>query len=273
MGYFRLMDSRILGKKVNGQKVKPMHLKVVQDTGIDVKPDTHITVTNLNKGGKHFFNTSSYDITFKVDIILKKDERWETGHIKLKNRTNYGTRTEWNGGQVRSFLKEFIKQGIPVYVGTEALDIPKGRYLITSNSSRKQTYKDYSVWTLEFTTYNELKRTTFKDYNRATNLAIRKRKYLKLASTPPMMLKKCDIKNLQYKKKNRCCYYLNYTLQKKGCLSLKWFNLMKKNKTSEIYNDGTKAGVKLFQKKYQKKFNLKVNGVLDTKTRNALCSI
>ena len=36
------------------------------------------------------------------------------------------------------------------------------------------------------------------------------------------------------------------------------------------YGKYTKAAVKAFQKKYKKTYNLKVNGVMDTKTLNAI---
>ena len=44
----------------------------------------------------------------------------------------------------------------PLYLVSDAVDIQNGKYIITNNPSRKQDYREYTVWTLELATYDEL---------------------------------------------------------------------------------------------------------------------
>ena len=44
----------------------------------------------------------------------------------------------------------------PLYIVSEAIDVPNGTYIISNNPTRKQDFKQHTVWTLEFTTFNPL---------------------------------------------------------------------------------------------------------------------
>ena len=239
-----------------------MPLKIVQDKGIEVIPDVNITVTDLNKDSsknllyKHFFNQGYGGITFKIEIIIHKTER--------------------HGGELGPYKKDVLSNIIanmtPVMVITDAIDIPDGAYIIKDNSSRKQDFKEYTVWNLEFMTYNALKSVKYandnkeiqkalKNYQKAKKKAAAKAK----ASAINSKLSKCKLKDLKYSKKKKttkCVKYMQQVLQKKGYL--------KKNQVDGWFGATTKNALKKFQKKYKKKYKLKVDGKVDKNTLKAL---
>ena len=117
-------------------------LKVVQSSGVEVTPRVNINVTDLNKKGsvlyKHFYNNTGHnDITFKVDVIIKRNERWKCALYTMYKGKSINDIKSW---AVTTVLKEWIRNSVPLYIVSSAIDIPDGNYVITGNPTRKQTY-------------------------------------------------------------------------------------------------------------------------------------
>ena len=234
----------------------PISLKVVQGNGVDVTPDLNITVNNLNGGNKHFLNNGYGGISFKIDVIINKNDKFGNSSVTDK-------------------LHEWITTMTPLYVVTEAIDIKNGRYIISKNSNRKQSYKDNTVWTLEFIEFKGTNITKFKNNNKYVNKAKKKyekakkkakNKNAKSNNTNKKKLKKCKLANLKYGlKKSNCVKYMQKVLYKKGYL--------KKKQVDGWFGPVTKTALKKFQKKYKKKYKLKVNGKVDKATLKELISV
>ena len=267
----------------------PMNLKVIQGTGVEVIPDLNINVNSLNNGNKYFLNNGYGGITFKIDVIINKNDIFTTYRsesIPLTFSITNGVGSYLGGGvqisQIRTSvidkLHEWITTMTPVYVVTDAIDIPNGRYIISKNSSRKQTYRENTVWTLEFTEFKGINITKYKNDNKYVdkakkNYAKAKAKAKKAQSKKAKAnnanknkLKKCKLANLKYGlKKSNCVKYMQTVLYKKGYLTKKqvdgWFGTITKN------------ALKKFQKKYQKKYKLKINGKVDKATLKALINV
>ncbi|WP_292748138.1 hypothetical protein, partial [Methanobrevibacter sp.] len=52
----------------------PMALKVIQNNGVGVTPDLKIIVNDLNEGNKQFLNNGYGGISFKIDVIINKND-------------------------------------------------------------------------------------------------------------------------------------------------------------------------------------------------------
>lgn len=266
MSFFSVIDARAIG-----MGAKPINLKVVQGNGVGVTPDIDIVVNRLNKGDKHFHNNGYGGITFKIDVIIHKDEL--TGNDVNITQKNW----KYDNGKVLDYLHNWITNMTPVYVVTEAIDVPNGQYIITKNSDRKQTFREYTVWTLEFTQFKGLNIVKFKNdnsfinkakknYAKAKAKARKQSKKAKANNSNKNKLKKCKTSNLKYGvKKSNCVKYMQKVLYKKGYLTKKqidgWFGPVTKN------------ALKKFQKKYKKKYKLKVTGKVDKSTLKALIDV
>ena len=232
-------------------------LKVIRDSDIDTVPSLAINVSDLANGFKHFINNGSKGVTFKVSVIFHRDD--EFNGIKDTASESF---------KVVEALDKWIRDMTIILVQTKAINIPNGQYIITSNSSRKQTYNEYTVWDLEFTTYTPLNVVKYANDNSAVKKAIAKAKKAnkkKPKNPNKAKLKKCNYKTLKYSKKKKVVKCVKY-LQK----------ILKKNKKYSGKIDGwfgkdTKTAVKNFQKKYKKKYKLKVTGKVDKATWKALC--
>ena len=273
--------------------VNPITLRVVQDSGVDLSPDVDIQVNDLASGRKHFQNNSGKGDKFKVDVIIKEDDgvtgektvvetqMWEdvdigSGLMNIIWNENKHYSSSWS---VISVLDSWIKDMTPLNVVTRALDVPNGLYIITGNSSRKQTHSKRTVWSLEFTKFETFVHSSFsatntgvtkalKNYNNALakkkKAAEEKKKKEALAKKKKTaaykFATKCDWKKVKYTKKKKvseCVKYLQQILNNKnGCKLTKdgW------------YGDTTKAQVKKFQTNNKKKYNLKPTGNLDLNT-------
>lgn len=278
----------------------PMNLKVIQGNGIEVTPDLNIVVNNLNGGYKHFLNNGYGGITFKIDVIINKNDLFtspRTEKIPMGYYTRNGM-TVYGGGGTKYYnirtpviekLHEWITTMTPVYVVTDAIDVPNGRYIITKNSNRKQSYRDNTVWTLEFTEFNGIDISKYENDNKYVNKAKKnyanakakakakskaksskksksKNKKAKANNTNKNKLKKCKLANLKYGlKKSNCVKYMQTVLYKKGYLT--------KKQVDGWFGPVTKNALKKFQKKYKKKYKLKVNGKVDKATLKALINV
>ena len=151
-------------------------------------PSVDITVSNLNGNSKHFLNNSHTGGSFKIKVIIHRNE-------------GVSGVTEYDGNKkLVDVLDYIIRNMIPVNVHTSAIDIDnRGLYIITSNPSRKQTYKDYTVWDLTFTSYTPLNLFKYVNDNTAILNAIKKfkKKSTKSASTNKSKLSKCNYKKLK----------------------------------------------------------------------------
>lgn len=248
-------------------------LKVVQSSGVEVTPRVNINVTDLNKKGsvlyKHFYNNTGHnDITFKVDVIIKRNERWKCALYTMYKGKSINDIKSW---AVTTVLKEWIRNSVPLYIVSSAIDIPDGNYVITGNPTRKQTYDGTTTWTLEFTTFDPLNLAVYKNNNVAIKKALAKQKNAKSNSSKNAKFKKCKLSALKYSKKKKtvtCVKYMQAILYKKGCLKTK-------SQIDGWYGKVTAGAVTQFQKKYKKKYKLKVTSgtKVDKATFNAMCKV
>ena len=279
MSFFTIISAEEISYGSN-----PMKLKVVQGSGVEVNPDLEINVTNLNNGNRHFLNNGYGGINFKIDVIIKKDEvfpspRTKSNPIVFKMVNNMGvytgggTSVYYENTPIIDKLHEWIISMTPLYVVTDAIDIPNGRYIIKNNSTRKQSYNDYTVWNLEFAEFKGLNITKYANNNKYVNKA--KKNYAKAKkkarkananATLKNKLKKCKVSDLKYgAKKSKCVKYMQKVLYKKGFL--------KKKEITTNFDKKTKSALKQFQKKYKKKYKLTANGKVDKATLKALINV
>ena len=240
MVYFWIEDSRLLQytdefiKNYDGEDVQTIlteqvfiPLRVIRSNGFDVTPDYNVVVTDLNKGSdgfiyKKFYNKGFGGISFKINILLKRDETWHSS--VYRQYKGYDT-DEHN---VLTVLKEIMRTMTPVKVVTDAIDIPNGNYIITKNPSRKQTTDNSTVWELEFTTYRPLSQVAYKNDNTRVKKAIKsatakkvavKKTTAKKKTTKASKFSKCKLKVLVYSKKkktNDCVKQMQTILKNKG---------------------------------------------------------
>lgn len=190
-----------------------MDLNVIQDNGIGVTPDLKIIVNDLNEGNKQFLNNGYGGISFKINVIINKNDMFGNTPVLEK-------------------LHQWITTMTPLYVVTEAIDIKNDRYIISKNSDRKQTYRNNTVWSLEFVQFKGINITKYKNNNTYVNKA--KKNYAKAKkkakaskkskanSANKNKLKKCKLSNLKYGlKKSNCVKYMQKVLKQKGYLTKK----------------------------------------------------
>lgn len=294
-------------KKYLTYTVSAISLKVVQNNGVEVNPDVNITVNELNNGYKQFVNNSGDSDTFKVNVIIKHDEcitgeiherikydayeidsnsvinmtgvdLSELEYLDMEKDAEDSLFEDYQDFPVITVLDYWIKNAEPLYVITEAIGVPNGYYIIKENGSRKQSYRDYTVWTLEFMKYKQLKLSTFKSTTKGITKAIKKLNSKKTKATAKAkaktkqatgyktQLKKCNYKVLKYSKKKKtvkCVKIMQQLLYHYGCLD-------KKSYIDGWYGKVTVEAVKKFQKKYKAKYKLKVNGKVGKSTWKAL---
>ena len=218
-----------------------LRLRVLRDTGVNVHPDVEIKVNMLNtdENGdkfKQFFNTGDGGVVFNIDVLIK-------------------TTDTINNISVLEYINNLYVNMLPVSVVTDAIDIPDGTYLITSNKDRNQTREGSTVWSLEFTKYNPLKVIRYKNSNQNVLNAIKEAK----EQLYNRRLSKCNYKTIVYSKKKKivnCVLYMEKILYKKGFIAKKHVN--------GWFDKNTKKAVKKYQKAYNKKH--KVTNTIQTNT-------
>ena len=259
----------------------PLRLRVIQTDGIKVTPDDQIKVTNLKRGKnntlyKHFLNTGDGGITFKINVMIHKDEVWDELLVDDDGLevVKYPLVTD--------ILRRWYTGMTVLNVVTDFIDIPDGNYVITKNPSRSQSNIEYTVWELEFTTYRAVNTVRYANNNSAVTNAIAKakkanakkntkaaaKKTTKSASSSNSKLAKCALSQLKYSKKQKtvtCVKYMQTVLYKKGYLT--------KRQIDGWYGPKTVNAVKKFQKRYKKTYNLKVTVKIDNNTKNAMCKV
>ena len=91
MGFFRICPRE---PKYNSYIFEDIDLKVIQNKGVDITPDFDVQVTDLNKGYKHFKTYSGKGTSFKISVIIGKDETLQgykvtgTGSREIKEVIN-----------------------------------------------------------------------------------------------------------------------------------------------------------------------------------------
>lgn len=263
-----------------------LRLRVVQDSGVDATPDIDIQVNDLASGRKHFQNNSGKGDSFKIDVLIKDTDVVQySQHSADPVYTSSGealinyfwVQSDLKSEPLWTVLDYFARNLTPLNVLTQAVDVPDGLYVITDNSSRKQDYDGMTIWTLEFTKYEEINTTTFLTTTAGAKKAIKKYEAAKAKKdakkkqkttaksklTTTQKLKKCKLSNLKYSKKKKvvtCVKYLQKVLNKK----------IKSNLVIDgWYGDSTKKAVRKFQTN-NKKYSLKTNGNVDQNTLNCL---
>lgn len=263
----------ICSPKIAEQTNQAIPLKVIQSRGIEVTPDINIEVTDLisdkkDKIYKNFYNRGSGGITFTIQVIIEKTQ----------SQSNVYATSEYypNDMKVLNWLDYYIRNMAPVYIVTDAIDIKNGTYIITKNSKRTQSYKNYTVWDLEFTSFIGVNSVKFNAVNNAIKTVIKKskkksstaKKTKSSTTTKKSKLSKCKVSQLKYSGKKvtnvKCVKYLQEVLYKK-------YGLLTKKQVDGWYGPKTMNAVKKFQKKYKKKYKLKVTGKIDKTTLKALC--
>ena len=280
--------------------VGPIKLSVISTNGIAVTPDVKITVNDLNSGEKRFINNSGKGDKFKVNVIISRDATVQ-GVMSTKQEMQYGYyhgMYGWYGGgtiihhkqiRITDALEYWIKNMNVFLVTTRAIDVPNGKYIITSNPSRKQNYENYTVWELEFTKFFEgipIKATWDDTYankavetykNKKAKKAKATKDKAKKSESNVSKLKKCkvgkgsEIKYSKTKKVTECVKLMQWVLKKKGYYDKAvsgWFDdyTLKCVKNFQTdYNKKKKKG------KYTKKDLLRTDGKVDKYVLAALC--
>ena len=175
-------------------------------------------------------------------------------------------------------LHEWMTTMTPLSVVTQAIDIKNDKYIISKNSSRKQSFRDNTVWSLEFIEFKGINIAKFKNNNLYVNKAKKNYKKAKTKakkkaskksksnSTTKNKLKKCKVSHLKYgAKKSNCVKYMQKVLNKKGYLT--------KKQIDGNFGSKTTDAIKKFQKKYKKKYKLKETGKVDKATLKALIDV
>ena len=276
MPYLKIHSRDWVTNYTNAEKY-PLKLRVIQTEGVQVTPDENIKVSQLKRWKnniryKHFLNTGDGGITFKVKVMIHKEDKWSirlfdsAGNIVL------------DVPKVTTILKKFYTEMTVLSIVTDFIDVPNGNYIITKNPSRVQSTDNYTQWELEFTTYRAVNTVKYANNNSAVTNAIAQakkakttssktstKKTTKSASAKNTQLAKCALSKLKYSKKKKvvlCVKYLQSALYKKG---------MYTRQIDGWYGPKTVEAVKKFQKKYKKTYNLKVTGKVDKNTLNAMC--
>jgi len=266
----------------------PMPLRVVQSKGVEVKPDVDVNITDLstdvnNRKYKQFVNTGNGGITFKIDVIIHKNDTWGIAKSYTKEKVHQYVREYWgikypNREYVTYWLRWFYNTVRPLYIVTDAIDVPNGMYVMTDNPTRRQDFREYVVWTLEFATYFPL--TSYK-YDVLSSL----NKYASNTVTSSVNTgwRNCTMDNFVYYPKfdqnkpkitTKCTRWLQQTLYENGYLKQNGetnpFNPKYKAYTG-WYGPDTYNAVKKFQEKYKKFYpTMRVTGKMDKITQEAM---
>ena len=240
--FFSIIDTKLKGLTYLDENnavmtSKPLVLKVL--LGVEASPNFQLKTTELSNGESTFNNLLRKDDSFKIKVIINEKDEWNSNVVSKGNITQ---------GKVIEVLDYWMRHTIPVYVVTEAIDIPDGEYLIKGNPSRKQEYRKYTVWDLEFIRYYGNNKINWNFQNKISNKAITdykkaKQKQAKQMAVYTAKLKKCKRATLKYYKTKKvvtCVKYLQWILKKKGFYS---------STIDGWYGPTTLEAVKKYQKK------------------------
>ena len=275
MAYFQLhVRDWLVANSELEELYLPLH--VIQSKGFEVEPLVDVKMTDLvrstsdNRAYKHFLNKGDGGITFKISVIIGRNDRWritvndEIGQQVLRNP------------RVTDVLAKIYGEMRICSIQTDAIDIPNGLYVLSKNGKRVQDYEDYSVWDLEFTTFYPLQSYRYQNTNSIVLKAIADANAKRLAEIEAAKypnkatqdkLKKCDYTKLKYSAKqtnDSCIKYMQTILKQQGLYS---------DNIDGWWGSLTTEAVKKFQTKYKSKYGLSATGKMDKKTFDALCVV
>lgn len=280
-------------------------LKVLVSGNVEFTPDFKTNITKLQNAqsvlNRHYGDADS----FTIKVIIGKDDVVD-GHVHKEYYNTFPDNIINMTGLPDSVIEDFkqqytsvpyeiidyhdnlplitllnywIKGGFIFNVVTEAMDVPNGLYVITSNPSRVQDHKNYTIWELEFTKWtgntavdwnfsNVRVNKAKKTYNQKKKAAAKSK--AKQSTSVKTKLKKCDPKKIYYTKNKRvtdCTKYMQEILDKKG-----FYGKTNVNQVDGWYGPSTLKAVKAFKKKYKKKYGFNLNGTIGDKMIKALCT-
>ena len=296
MGFFSIRPRN--GKYGRYSKIPYIPLRVIQNNnGVELNPDFDVQQTDLNNGYKHFKVENGKANSFKVSVIIHRDDEVSTVYTPKKKtvpkdvqlvltdrviHTDFGDAdvlTGYDYGpydkdmKVRSLLNAFMRTLTPLVVVSNIMGVSKNNlYVITENKARTQEYRDYTVWDLTFTQYVEVKYGKFKGSSKGVQKALKalkkknKSKSNKVSTATKLrkQLKKCKPSVLVYSKKKKTVACVK-TLQK----------YLNERLGTKLVADGwfgkeTKKAVIKYQNKFSKSYGLKPTGKVNTKTYNVM---
>ncbi len=278
--FFSVIDTRLRTYTIDGETFenKPLVLDVIMDGGVDYSPNVKIKTTELSNGQSVFKGMKRTDDSFKIKIIINRVYNYDTREFEDVSWLGGSDVTTKTSGTVAQMLDYWIRNALPVYVVTEAMDVPDGEYLIVDNPSRNQEYLNSTVWELEFKKYagnnrlkwnfqNNVSDKALKQYEKAKAAKAKaaKKSQVKTKASDESQLRKCKRSSLVYSKKKKsveCVKTMQKILKKQGFYKSTidgWFNKLTKN------------AVIGYQEKYKKKYSLKVTGKVDQYTYENLC--
>lgn len=251
----------------------PIH--IIQSGGVDAQRDFDVKITDLNTDirnnkYKHFHNTGDGGVNFKVDVIIDPNESWGYGLRGGSEFVYSGVRYPARA-RVPVWLNFWFVNMTPLYVVSDALDVPNGQYILSGNPKRLQTLPHYSKWQLEFTEYNPI---TMKQYEALESLSKYTGKTVQ-ATAKNTKLANCDLSNFKYRREapdvtTQCNRWLREKLYQLGFLSYEEYS---KPGESGWYNPAVMGAIKKFQYKYKAYFpGMEVDGKMNQITLDALCS-
>lgn len=253
-------------------------LKVVQENGVEVTPNFNVKTTELRDGYKNFKANNDDTINFKIDVIIRYNETWGYGHAgkdyppwTFDGEAFYSQR--W---YVTKWLEYWMKNMRPLYVVSDAIDVPNGTYLLTENSSRTQNFREYTVWTLEFTTCKDFRIWRWDNDNSAVRATIdslvnpkqEEMNIGQIMATWNAILGTCtDIVYSKTQNYTDCNKLMQYKLYFMGYL--------REDQVDGWYGNVTMEAVKKFQRDYNNILggNLLVDGICGPVTLAKLVSI
>ena len=245
-------------------------LRVIRSSGITTEKDFDIKVTDLNTDAKNmkykqFTNSGNGGTTFKIDVLIKKGETWGYG---VRTNADYIVEGKVYNGYMRKnlWLDYWFTHMRPLYVVSDAIDVPNGVYLITKNSKREQTLDKFTVWTLEFSSYSPLELNEWTATSSVIKATTPATSTTTNSSSKAKQLKDCTASNIVYsttEKKTECNKLMQEKLYKLGFL--------RADQVDGWYGPVTMEAVKKFQKWYNSKgHNLLVDGDCGAVTLKAL---
>ena len=259
-----------------GQIGSALPLHIIRSSGVDAKRDFDVKVTDLstdkhNVKYKHFHNTGDGGITFKVEVIINPNESWGYGKQGQADFVYYGVKYPARA-RILVWLNFWFTNMTPLYVVSDAIDIPNGEYILSGTPKRLQNLDHYTKWQLEFIEYHSIsthKWQPLQSLSKYTGTTVP-------ATAKNTNLADCDLTNFKYRREfdpnytTKCNRWLRDKLYQLGFLSYEDYN--SGTGQSGWYGPAVLGAIKQFQKKYMAYFpGMIVNGKCDKVTRDALC--
>ena len=271
-------------------------LRVLYNNGITITPDFDVNLSDLNNGYKHFKVNNGKGDSFKLQVLIHKkdtikglDERRVAFNdallLEAKTVISGGTdytfeklgEDDFSDRIARNFrnfrlttvLNYFMRTLTPFMITSDMIGINQSvPYIITKNSSRKQSYHDYTIWELEFTRYDKLTYSNFTKQNTGIKNALKKAKQknkkVSAKTKERLKLRKCKWKTLKYSKTKKvipCVKILQKILN---------LDLGTKLKLDGWFGKETYKAMRKYQRKYSKTYGLKQTGHMNLSTYNVM---